>query len=601
MIDRIVGAFLATCLFVSLCGLITPVAGAPMQDGQLEDDAESVVPAVEERNRSADRPFAEAGLDRTVSVGETVYLDAYGSRAAAGTLTAYEWRIERPDGTTTTPACSTCELTQFRPTEPGQYNVTVTVEDEAGRIASDTLYVTVLDQPAPNATLSGPDEINLNDTARIDLNASASAGELAAVEWYVDGDYREGQFLETDSFEDTLEFSPDTVGKHTISAVVRNDNGTARRVRHELVAREIASFEVEITDAAETVEAGQYWAPEFEVTNTDSITDTQEISLSISGGPSTVDSETITLDPGETQTFDDSIWGPPMLAWFTSESDDGPFTATVASETSNDTTTAEVLQPAYFDIEIIDTEVFTIRTPSGESESLSIDLRVTNTGEQTKRGNPLYTFDPDETLAWEHTAAGYITLDPGESRTIDFSSGLYEPSDDTLYTRTEDDRETQRIGGSGGGGNGGDSSSSSSGCDAPDNCIVYEVSVENTDMLSGEYRNFGRVTIAKSPEEAYSQTEWITMSDEDHPYAASPDHMTGSSPGSTVGAEDKGDVKTSGNFVSGYEADSGTLGEAWINIGDNIGGSGVVKLQITRGGDGDGGGGGGGGGEKPGG
>jgi hypothetical protein len=574
---RLVGTFFAACLFVSLCSPIAPVAAVSSQDGPFERTGGSVIADLDDSNASADRPFAEAGLDQTVPVGATVYLDAYGSRAAEGSLVGYEWQIERPDGTTTTPTCSRCELTEFRPSQTGQYNVTITVEDEAGRTASDTMYVTVLDQPTPNATLTGPEEMQLNETVQVDLDASAPVGELSAVEWYVDGSYREGRFLETKTLDDALEFSPDAVGRHTISAVVRNDNGTARRVRHEITVRETATFEVEITDAADTVEAGQYWAPTFEVTNTDSITDTQEISLNIQDGPSTVDSETITLDPGETRSFDDSIWDDPTLAWYTPESAEGPFTAFVRSETDIDTTSVEVLQPAYFDMEILDVEAIT-----GDFDRAIIELRVTNTGDRTESGLPEYTFDPSEHLAWVPTTAGSISLDPGESRTINFSSEMYDPSDDTLYARTEDDRESQRISG---GDNDGDDGGGDNSCGA-DNCITPTLSFSHDKSpVIGEYSSFSRVIVTDQPLGQTSQANWIRVSDSEHPYERAPDSMVADP------QLDKVDFDISDGNLGGFVPEE--LGREIISLSDTINGlyydTATVDIQRGDPNDGDGG------------
>jgi hypothetical protein len=95
-------------------------------------------------------PMAEAGLDQDARVNVTVYLDAGGSWDPDGNLTAYEWRIERPDGTTTTPACAACPRTRFVPRQVGRYNVTVSATDGDGATAADTLYLDVSSAPPSN-------------------------------------------------------------------------------------------------------------------------------------------------------------------------------------------------------------------------------------------------------------------------------------------------------------------------------------------------------------------------------------------------------------------------------------------------------------------
>jgi len=95
-------------------------------------------------------PMAEAGLDQDARVNATVFLDAGGSWDPDGNVAAYEWRIERPDGTTTAPACAACPRTRFVPRQVGRYNVTVRVTDEDGATAADTLYLDVSSAPPSN-------------------------------------------------------------------------------------------------------------------------------------------------------------------------------------------------------------------------------------------------------------------------------------------------------------------------------------------------------------------------------------------------------------------------------------------------------------------
>ena len=90
-----------------------------------------------------DAPLAEAGLDQEAELNTTVYLDAGGSLDPDGEIVGYEWSIERPDGSVTAPACADCPLTEYVPMQTGQHNVTVTVTDDDGASASDTLLLQV--------------------------------------------------------------------------------------------------------------------------------------------------------------------------------------------------------------------------------------------------------------------------------------------------------------------------------------------------------------------------------------------------------------------------------------------------------------------------
>jgi hypothetical protein len=465
-------------------------------------------------NASTKQPFAEAGLDQTGPVDAVVYLDAFGSRAATGNLSTYEWRIDRPDGTTIAPACPACELTQFQPTRSGEYAVTLTVEDEAGRTATDTMYVTVNARTAPNATLTGPDEMALNDTAQINLSAHVSAGQLQAIEWYADGEYRRGEFLDTDSLDRSLQFAPASVGRHTISAVVRNDNGTARRVRHDVMVEDPISFAVALTDADDSVKAGQYWAPEFEVTNTGSTKDTQEITLSIPGR-GVVDRRSLTLSPGETASFDDkdessdgypvnryTTFTPPTLAWYTASPtvggtagpDGGTHTATVSSETDSDSTTVDVKAPPYFDVEI--TDRYTDFNYPGVSRPVGVvESNVTNTGDATgtqtldlgKR------FFGDTSPAFWNVYKQDVTIMPGESKTLSSFFLTPSPNLEEVYVRSNDD--TDSVGWSGG----------CASCGGPD--VKFSLALDSQ-PTEGERVTVASVTASHSGD-TYSQSQWI--------------------------------------------------------------------------------------------
>jgi hypothetical protein len=84
-------------------------------------------------------PVAEAGLDVTVPLGESVVLDGSGSSDDKG-IRSYEWRIE--DGIDVTFLRG--ERVTFVFTTPGQHQVTLIVTDHADKENYDELIVTVV-------------------------------------------------------------------------------------------------------------------------------------------------------------------------------------------------------------------------------------------------------------------------------------------------------------------------------------------------------------------------------------------------------------------------------------------------------------------------
>ncbi|WP_308220105.1 PKD domain-containing protein [Halorientalis marina] len=132
--------------------------------------------------------MADAGLDQQVEYGATVRLDATGSRDPDGDVRAYEWRIERPNGTTVEPDCRSCGRTSFRPRAVGTYEVTVTVTDDDGVSRSDTLYVEVDGGTGPSVSLSGPQDPPTATDQLYTARVEAGTVPIDQLTWIVDGE-----------------------------------------------------------------------------------------------------------------------------------------------------------------------------------------------------------------------------------------------------------------------------------------------------------------------------------------------------------------------------------------------------------------------------
>lgn len=118
-------------------------------------------------------PLADAGLDQEAEVGETVLLDATGSRDPDGHVGSYEWHIQTPGGTTVRPADPTDPRTRFVVREQGRYEVTVTVTDDDGATTTDTLYVDVTGSSESESSSSS------SDVSVISTRGSAGGTALA--------------------------------------------------------------------------------------------------------------------------------------------------------------------------------------------------------------------------------------------------------------------------------------------------------------------------------------------------------------------------------------------------------------------------------------
>jgi hypothetical protein len=175
-------------------------------------------------------PLADAGLDQEVESGTTVQLDATGSSHPDGSIEEYEWSIETPDGRQIWPACRDCARTEFTPTDPGRYDVTVTVADADGRADSDTLFVYV-EEAGPTVELDGETEPTTGSETPYVATAETTNADLETLIWRVDN-----RTLAEDSLNGTADRSNRSLtftesGTRRLEVIVRDsENRTASDV-----------------------------------------------------------------------------------------------------------------------------------------------------------------------------------------------------------------------------------------------------------------------------------------------------------------------------------------------------------------------------------
>ena len=381
-----------------------------------------------------DAPVASAGLDQTVQQNATVYLDAGGSYAESGEIASYSWAIEAPDGSLTDPDCPDCERTSFEASETGEYSVRLTVEDTAGRTASDTLYVTVVDAAAPEVSLSGPDHAAAGENASVEMAARTNGTALSSVVWLIDGKQHAASFLDGADATESIDVPTAEAGTHTIDVIVTDENGTAAGARHEVTVHERSEFDVSIDSLPGEYDAGESIAPTVTVTNTGPIADTQEVRMEgFDGG--VVDSEWVTLDPGERTTLSGGF-GTPTLDWepvVTSPERSGPVTVRSATDRDAATTTVTA-DPASFGVEITDTS---------EGSDLEVRATVTNGGDLADDQRIVLASEADSN---EDGVA--LSLDGGESETVTLAVSGWERYDQPqkITVSSEDDEDSTEVG-----------------------------------------------------------------------------------------------------------------------------------------------------------
>jgi len=193
-------------------------------------------------------PLVDAGLDQSVRTNATVYLDAGGSLDADGTITQHRWEIEHPNGTVVAPNCESCVTTEFVPRATGRYEVTVTVTDDDGATASDTLYVEVQNRTPAAVELSGPGTLVAGATGTFEATAQAGEAAVTSVAWDADGSTVESQVVDdAGTWSHNLSF--DDPGNHTVSVAVTDALGQQTRERYEVRVVSAVVDESQASDA----------------------------------------------------------------------------------------------------------------------------------------------------------------------------------------------------------------------------------------------------------------------------------------------------------------------------------------------------------------
>ena len=130
-------------------------------------------------------PAAEAGADETVSGGATVLLDGRASMDPDGRIVRYAWaQTEGPLVTLSGAATATASFSAPALGNTSVLGFTLTVTDDSGEEAEDSVRITVLGNHAPTAD-AGPDQ-SVRGAAIVALEGTASSdtdGHIARYAW----------------------------------------------------------------------------------------------------------------------------------------------------------------------------------------------------------------------------------------------------------------------------------------------------------------------------------------------------------------------------------------------------------------------------------
>ncbi len=156
-------------------------------------------------------PVADAGADQTVQEGSAVLVDGSGSSDADGSISTYHWQ----EGNTTLTHAIMFSKSDF---SVGTHTLTLSVTDDDGATGSDTVVITVVATNHPPTADAGSDtSITIGGAVTLTGNGTDSDGSIVAYQW------REGSVILADTA--TLSYTADTVGTHTLTLSVTDDDG----------------------------------------------------------------------------------------------------------------------------------------------------------------------------------------------------------------------------------------------------------------------------------------------------------------------------------------------------------------------------------------
>jgi len=155
-------------------------------------------------------PTANAGGDQSIKVNRTITIAGTGTDDD-GTVESYEWK----KGSTT---LATTASFDYSPTTSGTDTITLTVTDNDGNTASDSIEVTVIANVNPTVNAGVNKSIKINRSITITGTGNDTDGTIDSYEW------KKGSTIlaTTASFS----YTPTTAGNDTLTLTVTDDDGS---------------------------------------------------------------------------------------------------------------------------------------------------------------------------------------------------------------------------------------------------------------------------------------------------------------------------------------------------------------------------------------
>ena len=173
-------------------------------------------------------PKIDVEEEQTITVNQTIKLIGTGTDSD-GTITSYEWKKDN------TVLANTASF-EYTPTVVGTDNLTLTVTDNDGATATESVIINVIDEEnkAPTANAGDDQTITVNQTITVTGTATDSDGTITSYEWKKDNTI----LATTDSFE----YTPTVVGTDTLTLTVTDNDGAVADDTVTITVSDIATL-----------------------------------------------------------------------------------------------------------------------------------------------------------------------------------------------------------------------------------------------------------------------------------------------------------------------------------------------------------------------
>jgi hypothetical protein len=221
-----------------------------VNDGTVDSAPDSVTVIAGEAPPSNIPPIADAGPDKTVQVNNTITISGSGSDSD-GSIVAYQW-IKQSTGQ----VLANTATFDFTPTGTRTKTLVLTVTDDDGATASDTMILTVTDGPVgntPPTADAGPDQ-NSETGTLVTLDGSGSSdvdNDAITYSWSFTSRPAGSTAILIDPTSINPTFTPDVNGSYVVQLIV--NDGTVNSAPDSVT---VTAGETPPTNTPPTADAG---------------------------------------------------------------------------------------------------------------------------------------------------------------------------------------------------------------------------------------------------------------------------------------------------------------------------------------------------------